>query len=164
MAFSKINFDKVRAKLKEISEGFIQEDAKVGWFPTAVYPNGTPVAYVALIQEMGAPAVHIPPRPFIKPTVNEQRAAWAAILRNGAKAVIKGKFTAHQVLEGVGIQAAGDIRKTISAIVSPPLAESTVKARARRLASHEITPTLAKPLIDTGLMLSSATNAVGPKK
>jgi len=164
MASSKINFDKVRAKLQEISEGFVKEDAKVGWFPTAVYPNGTPVAYVALIQEMGAPAAHIPPRPFIKPTVNAQRTVWAALLRDGAKAVIKGKFTAHQVLDGVGIQAAGDIRKTITQIVSPPLAPTTIAARARRLASKEVTPTLAKPLIDTGLMMESTTNAVGPKE
>lgn len=164
MSSNKINFDKVRAKLQEISEDFVKKDAKVGWFEGAKYPDGTPVAYVALIQESGAPARNIPPRPFIRPTIDAQRAVWAKMLREGAQAVIKGKFTANQVLDGVGIQAAGDIRKTITQVMSPPLAPATVKARARRLSNKEITPSLSKPLIDTGLMMDSTTNAVGPKE
>lgn len=164
MATSKVDFAKVHAKLAEISEGFVKNEAKVGWFSSAHYPDGTPVAYVALIQELGAPAVHIPPRPFIRPTIKAQRDVWAKLLRDGAKAVIKGKFTAYQVLEGVGMQSAGDIRKTITQVESPPLKESTIKARARLLASKEITASLEKPLIATRLMMNSTTNVVGPKK
>ena len=47
---------------------------RVGWFDTARYQDGTPVAYVAAIQEFGHGA--IPPRPFMRPTIAQQRQAW----------------------------------------------------------------------------------------
>ena len=54
-------FDKAIEDLKKIDEV-----AQVGWFENAKYPNGTLVAYVALIQENGASdgKTIIPPRPF----------------------------------------------------------------------------------------------------
>ena len=159
-----MNFDKVNAALSKIPEGFRDKEANIGWFSSAQYPDGTPVAYVAIIQEMGAPAVKIPPRPFIRPTIEAQRKAWAKTLKDGVKAKIDGQMSADQVLELVGLQGAGDIRKTISQIQSPPLKDSTIHARASKTASGEVTAGLSKPLIDTGLMLSSCTSQVGPKE
>ena len=37
-------------------------EAKVGWFENAKYSDGTPVAYIASIQEFGYPEGNIPPR------------------------------------------------------------------------------------------------------
>ena len=47
---------------------------KVGWFEGAKYEDGTPVAYVAAIQEYGF--VNIPPRSFMRTTVQEKKEAW----------------------------------------------------------------------------------------
>jgi len=63
-------------------------------------------------------------------------------------------------MDAVGARAAGDIAKNISEVWEPPLKEATVRARARRYASREITPSLRKPLVDTARMVSSLTHTV----
>lgn len=159
-----MKFDKIRAALDKIPEGFKDKESKVGWFPGAAYPNGTPVAYVSIIQEMGAPEAGIPARPFIRPTLSARKTAWATTLKQGVKAKIDGSMEATGVLELVGQQAAGDIRKTITQVHTPPLKKATVEARARRLSNRTITTSLQKPLIDTGLMLNSLTSQVSDKE
>lgn len=134
--------------------------AKVGWLPSAHYADGTPVASVAIVQEFGSAVHRIPARPFIRTTFAEQKGNWANLLLSSAKQVEAGSLGAQQVLEGVGLQAAGDIRKKITQIWHPPLAESTVEARAARTASGKVTPSLTKPLVDTGHMLATCTSEV----
>ena len=46
-------------------------EGKVGWFESAEYPEGTPVAYVAAIQELGHGK--IPPRPFMAPAMKKNK-------------------------------------------------------------------------------------------
>ncbi len=41
-----------------------KSDLQVGWFESAKYDDGTPVAGVAAIQEFGSAKNRIPPRPF----------------------------------------------------------------------------------------------------
>ncbi len=67
--------------------------AAVGFFDTAVYPDGTPVAYVAAIQEFG---VIDPPRSFMRSTISEQREAWQNTLAQGARRVLADKLTVNQ--------------------------------------------------------------------
>jgi hypothetical protein len=131
--------------------------AKVGWFPSAQYPEdegGLHVAEVAIIQELGAPAANIPARPFIMPTVNAQGDKWAENIGKGVKAVMRGATTMDNVLQIVGAQAAGDIRKTISEVRSPPLAEYT-------LAKRRADGYTDQPLHRTGYMIATCTNVVG---
>lgn len=133
---------------------------KVGWFETAKYDDGTPVAYVASIHEFGYPEGGIPPRPFMRPTISEKRAEWRGIADKGARAVLRGTATSATVLEALGMKAAGDIAKTIASIQSPPLAEATVEARQRQYADRGTTGNLNKPLVDTALMVNSITSTV----
>lgn len=158
-----MNFSKISAALSSIPDGFNGKVAKIGWLESAQYPDGTEVAYVAAIQEFGSPEKGIPPRPFIQPTIDTEQANWLKIMIDGAKQVQDGKIDAEDVLRAVGVQAAGDIRKAIANVTSPALKESTVKARARKYKSgkSEVTKSLTKPLIDSGLMISSCTNSVG---
>lgn len=130
---------------------------KVGWFESARYPNGTPVAMVAAIHEFGAPSKSIPPRPFMRPTIKRCRAAWAAIAEQGSKAVLAGTTTMEAVMTGIGLNATGEIQRSITEVVSPPLSPSTVRARGRRRSSGNAT---AKPLIDTGHMIQTVTSVV----
>lgn len=123
--------------------------ARIGWFESAKYPDGTPVAYVAAIHEFGTTT--IPARPFMRPTLTEKRPAWMKLLENGAREVLRGNQSASAVLELVALKAAGDIRKTIASITSPPLSPITVARKGN-----------SKPLIDTGQMFQSITGVVEP--
>jgi hypothetical protein len=147
-------------RLKLFLENISNKVGKVGYFPSAVYPDGTPVAYVATIQEYGSAEQGIPPRPTMRPTVAKQQKEWKAVASVGAKAMIDGRATGDQVLEAIGLKAAGDIRKAISLIQSPPLQESTVSARLRQRSDKKTVGNLRKPLVDTGLMISSVQNTV----
>ena len=148
---------KLEQELAKRLKGFENKVAKVGWFPTAQYPaeeGGLHVAQVAIIQELGAPAANIPPRPFIAPTIAKEGNEWAKQIQKGARAVMRGATNVETVLQIVGQQAAGDIRKTISEVRSPPLAPSTLAKRAADGYTDQ-------PLNRTGLMIATCTNTVG---
>jgi hypothetical protein len=167
-------------RIGNIPKGFDGQVGQVGWFPTAKYETGTPVAYVALIQEKGAPAVGIPPRPFIQPTIDEKKADWTALMAEGMREVVKGTMSPKDVLEGVGLQAAGDIRATLAAANVAPLSPVTVllrkwkkegrtinrtvvqEARAAIAAGASIAGIPDTPLHDSGLMQATISNTVGP--
>lgn len=137
--------------------------AKVGYFETSKYPDGTPVAAVASVHEFGSPSKGIPARPTMRPTIAEQRPTWARHLAQGAQAVVEGRFTAEQVMDSVGALAAGDVRKSIAALQSPPLKPETIKARQRRYADKKTVGSLGKPLVDTAIMVNSVTHVVEAK-
>lgn len=149
-------FSDLERKLKELGT----KSVKAGWFESSVYPNGTPVAYVAAIQEYGYPAGGIPPRPFMRPTIAKQLNAWKALMLSGAKAVLAGNETIHNVLDKLGAKAAGDVAVTISQITQPPLKPATIAARARKRVNRGITTSLSKPLVDTALLINTVTHVV----
>jgi hypothetical protein len=133
---------------------------KVGWLDRSAYEGGVPVAYVAAIQEYGYAPKNIPPRPFMRITIANKQNEWKALSERGAKAIVKGNSNTYQVMEGIGLRAAGDVRRTISTIQDPPLKESTIKARLARRANKKTIGNLRKPLVDTGFMLGTLTNSV----
>ena len=138
-------------------------EARVGWFEGDGYPDGTPVAYVASIHEFGAPAQGIPPRPFMRTTIDEKRASWANIARNSAVGILKGSSTVGEAVELLGLKVAGDIRKTISKIQSPPLKQKTIDARKNRASGKIHATTIAKPLVDTRHMVDTLQNVTVSK-
>jgi hypothetical protein len=175
-----LNFDKIKAKLETVAKGFDGRVAKVGWFPAAKYKDGTPVAYVASIQENGVSSQKIPARPFIRPTVADRKAKWVEVMASGAKAVVKGRATADDVLDGVGLQAEGDIGVTLASGKFDPLSPITLMLRkmrdddpglvvtgkvvgeaAARVAAGEEGSDRTQPLHDSGLLLSTLTHQVG---
>lgn len=125
--------------------------AAVGFFDTAHYTDGTPVAQVAIAQEFG---IIDPPRSFMRSTISEQKAAWQATLAQGSKRVMADKMTAEQMLEAFGMMAAGQIKEKIAAIMSPGLNPATLAARERR------GNTSTKPLVETGTLISSVSSKV----
>lgn len=133
---------------------------KVGWFEKSKYDNGVSVAYIATIQEYGYPQGNIPPRPFFRPTIAKQQNEWRIIAQRGSKAVIEGKMQIGDVMEQIGLKATGDVKETISLILTPPLSPRTIQARLARRANKKTMGLLTKPLIDTGLMLNTLTNTV----
>ena len=144
-----LNLEKIKATFNKVPDEFEGMVAQIGFPLGKNYPDGTPVAYVATIQEFGAPAVNIPPRPFIQPTVRAKKKYWSDILAAQIPKVVLGKTTAFDALDLVGMAAKANIQEKISSIYEPPNSPATIKRKGS-----------AKPLIDTGYMLASVSNSV----
>lgn len=118
------------ARLRKELESIGKTNLGVGFFDTAVYPGGTPVAYVASIQEFGWGP--IPPRSFMRTTMAEKKQEWEKNFVSGFKAVLNGKVNVSQVYEQMGMKIVGDIKKKISSIQDPALSPLTLMARKDR--------------------------------
>ena len=124
---------------------------KSGWFEDAVYPDGTKAAMVAASAEFGTETA--PARPIIRPTIEREKGNWKRIIKDGSRRILNGEIDSFK--EGFGLQVQGDIQVTIAQIQGPALAESTIKARQRKLADGATVGSLDKPLVETGYLLSS---------
>lgn len=140
------------------------QDLRVGWFSTNRYEDGTPVAYVAVIHEFGFLKGGIPPRPFMRPTVSREEATWRRFIAQEAKKIIAGTQTMENLFNILGLNISGEIARSISEVVSPPLLEATIKSKVRKMADAKTVGALDKPLVETGLMLDTVTFTVGDKE
>lgn len=148
-------------RLKQMIADSRRLSLKVGFPSAAYYEDGTSVAYVATIQELGSPEQGIPPRPFMRTTAAAKMGEWKNNMARGLKAIVNKGFTLQQVLDQVGLAAAGDIAKTIASITSPALKPATILARQRKYAKPGKTVgNLTKPLVATALMFNSVTHEV----
>lgn len=165
-------FEKIILKVRQL-EGI---ETKVGWFENSKYPDGTPVAYVAAIQELGSVANKIPPRPAVRDAIAHDSQKWAKTVEDGTRAILKGNATGVEVMEALGVQAQGSIQDSISTLTTPALSPLTIGLRAykKKFPNAKITAatlgivarmlkegtldvsgTSTKPLNDTGLMLAT---------
>lgn len=138
-----------------------QRTGKVGWFPSARYEDGTPVAGVAAVQELGSASQGIPPRPYFRPTEDAQRGEWAALSKNLSRSVMRGETAPATLFEQLCLKAEADVRVTITKLQTPALAPETIAARKRKLAKGKPPKsTIEKPLVDSGYMLATLTSQV----
>lgn len=114
---------------------------RVGFLEGRTYPDGTSVPLVAAIQNFGAPARWIPPRPFFSNMIADKAAGWGPALGKILEAN-GNDGAAALALMGEGIK--GQLQQSIRDTNAPPLAESTIARKG-----------FEKPLVDTGLMLNS---------
>jgi hypothetical protein len=128
----------VQDALKELVR-MKENKGKVGWLESNTYKDGTSVAYVAIIQEMGSPKNGIPPRPFFRPTIAAKSNTWKNQFKSGSKAILAGNETAATVMEKVVSGAAGDVRKTISTIKTPELSPITLLLRKWKSGERGVT-------------------------
>ena len=172
-----LNLDKIRARLDRIPREFDKQVAQIGIPQGPQYEDGTPVAYVAAIQEFGAPAVGIPPRPYFRPTIADKKSEWVGVLKQMVPKVINGNATAFDVLDAVGRVAVADIQVAIAGVNSPALSPITVLLRKWKKDGRKITGATVgeaaaaiaagvdpgsddKPLNASGLLIASVRNAV----
>lgn len=120
-------------QLNSLIRGTGGKDGKVGYFESARYENGTPVAYVAAIQEFGSPVNNIPPRSFMRTTTLAKRRSWADLAKKGAAAVLRGEITPYKAMLGLVTQAKGDVQAKIASIQDPPLSPITLALRKVKL-------------------------------
>ena len=124
-------------------------EGRTGFFEDATYPNGTKVAYVAAIQELGYEEGGIPARPFMRPAVTKNKSRWSDFAARIAKRILKGTQTAQGGMEDLAEFAAEDVKQAIEAVTTPTLKPGTLAARRAKGRTSD------KPLIDTKLMIRS---------
>lgn len=145
------------ALLKRVQE-LKKLQAEAGWFATSHYPDGgPPVAYVASIHEFGYPEGNIPARPFIRISKERYAKGWGVLMGKGVKQVMRNNITAEHMYDMLGLQVAGDIRKTLSTAIFTAISERTAEARAAKR-GVDIGAVVRDPLHDTGYMIASLTN------
>ena len=117
---------------------------RVGFFSTARYDDGTPVATVAARNEFGDREANIPERPFFRQAI--------AKMEDGVPAIIRGRIDPQRMVvddrlaNQVGAYAAGQVQERITDLREPPNSPHTTEAKGSD-----------NPLIDTGFMRQSAT-------
>lgn len=133
---------------------------EAGFFESAKYTDGTPVAYVAAIQEFGYPEGKIPSRPFFRNAIKANEKKWQAASSQLMLSVIEGKLSKEQALEQLGALIKSDIQEAIIDGEFESLKQSTLDARQSRKRTAGVAN---KPLIDTGHMMRSVDYAVEKK-
>lgn len=113
----------------------------VGFLEDATYPSGERVAAIAAIQEFGAPARKIPPRPFFRSMIAEKSPGWGDAIAGVLKA---NNFDATRTMQQVGAGIKGQLQQSIASFDSVPLSRKTIAAKG-----------FDKQLVDTGHMLNS---------
>lgn len=128
---------------------------KIGFLEGNKYPDGTSVAQVAFFNEFGRTVkvtndhgvgselggtYYQLPRPFFRNMIAKNSDKWPEQIANVLKTT---KYDTHKTLMLMGEEMKGQLQESIQALVSPPLAPSTIERKG-----------FDKPLIDTGLMFN----------
>lgn len=114
---------------------------RVGFLQSSTYPDGTPVAMIAAIQNFGAPSRGIPPRPFMSNAVAKHSPSWPKGIATQLKA---NGNDVDNALEVTGEVIKGQIQQSIRDTNAPPLSPVTIARKG-----------FDAVLIDTGHMLNS---------
>lgn len=142
--------EKLKAKLEELAKK-VSEAAtlNVGFKEGGTYTDGTSVPMVAAIQEFGAPAMNIPPRPYFRGMIDAGKEHWGDDLEK----ILKAKdYDVKESLELLGERMVGELQQSIRDFTDPKNSASTIAQKG-----------FDKPLIDTGHLLDSVTSWVDGK-
>lgn len=134
--------ERLLARLEEIkAKAGSGEVLRLGFLENATYPDGTPVAHIAAINEFGRPENNQPPRPYFRQMIAAKSPGWGASMAAVMKA---SDFDAVKSFRLMGEGIRGQLQDSIRTFVSPELSPVTIAKKG-----------FDKPLIDTGNMLSS---------
>ncbi len=154
------------------------KEVRVGFLEGATEPGGQSTAMVMAIQEYGAPAVGIPPRPFFRPMIKDNQGHWGPDL---GKLLRTNGYDAAKSLGQMGEEMMGELRESIINLTDPPLSDVTLLLRerfgnspesitfadvvqARHDISAGVTPSVSgtqgKPLIWTGTAINNVDKEV----
>ena len=132
------------------------ETLRVGFFRSAKYPDGTPVAAVAAWNEFGtrtkAGGQAIPERPFFRQALRKVQDDVSELVQDGIDS--KTMIVDDLLADRLGGLVAGAVQENIARGTFKALAESTLYRRRTRTVNRT---TSVKPLIDTGTMRTSVT-------
>lgn len=171
--------DVFTARLAELAKRVTTAaSVEVGYPAGATREDGTSLALVAAVQEFGAPAKGIPPRPFFRSAIARHSGEWGDTLARELQAA---DFDAAKALARLGDKMRGDLQQSIVDLTSPALSPVTVMLRGMRaqaryrdrpfgeLISEAVRRVAAgktnygastKPLEDTGQLLQGVVSIV----
>ena len=155
--------DRVRATIKGLGKDLPpQAFVRIGFESDKRYDaenGGQLVAYIASIQEFGAPKRRIPPRPFFRNMINKHAGEWPDQV---ARALVFNKLDGLLTLKQMGLLIEGELRQSIIDLVDPPLSPRTIAGRlkGKKKGPGFSASGAAKPLVATGTMLDSITSKV----
>lgn len=143
-------------------------------------PEALTNAALGYIHDNGAPEANIPARPFMIPGIKNAGPRLAAIAKSMGKQALLSSTSSRVAIEqgyhAMGLVAQASIRAVINSGIDPPLADSTLRARAargRKGAKKELenrdkglpaSTALAKPLIDTAQMRNAVNYVIRNRK
>ena len=171
---------KLQRLLREAGKGGVS-GVKVGFFSTAKYQDGTPVAAVAAWNEFGT-GPHtiaakpgkvlaftgsggetvfvrqvnhpgIPERPFFRRAIAEMEDGVSKILKSGLDP--KKMVVDEQLADRVGLYAAAQVQESIVALNDPPNSPATIAQKRKKLHGKKGTGGGETPLMDTGTLRNS---------
>ena len=141
------------AKL-EVQAGFTIDKSGYGESDNSVsaedYPEGPTVAEVAAWNEFGTE--HIPPRPFMRQSVDKYESQIKTMCSEQLKAIAEGSATADEALRAIGALQVGLIQHEIGFGGFVKNADSTIRQKDS-----------SQPLIDEGRMRQSVHYVVKTK-
>ena len=132
--------DKLQAKLKELADGLAKGALlRVGFLEGATHTHSDlPMAAIAAIQEFGAPAAGIPPRPFFRNMVAQYSGDWGEQLAEQFKVA---DYDSWQALFVMGLALRGELQQSMTDLDSPPLSPVTLMLRKMQMAPENRTIT-----------------------
>lgn len=148
-------------------------EVRVGFLEGATYPDGTPVAQVAAINNFGAPEAGIPARPFFTNMVEVHQDEWGDQFAENMKG---SNGDSRLSLEAIGTAIADALRQSITDGAGPPNSPVTDLLKYRfPLGQYEFSDVLkaredvaagktaqvGKPLVWSGHMLHSVEYEIG---
>jgi hypothetical protein len=113
---------------------------RVGYLEGATTPDGISIPIYAAVNNFGAPAMGVPPRPFFSNMVAEKNDGWGDSLAGILKA---NNMDVGLSLEKLGEYIKGQLQQSINDTNSPPLAAATIARKG-----------FSKPLIDKGYLFN----------
>lgn len=123
----------------------LRDSVIVGVPDGAVSPTGDSLSMIAAVHEFGSVTRNIPPRPFLRPSLRQNKNKYGRILAKKATAILLGRISLHQALELVGQVAQADVQKyMVEHSGFTPLKPATIKRKRS-----------SKPLIDKGHLRQS---------
>lgn len=128
------------------------ESVDIGFLPDKTYPDGTPVALVAAVNEFGNqsyPPKGTPPRPFFRGMIARESPHWG---RDISELMKLNGYDTLTVLTKMGIKISEELQQSINDFVGIPLKQATIDAKG-----------FDKQLIDTGVMVKSVDFVVKTK-
>lgn len=138
---------KLKAHLDKLARSLARGGVlKVGFLAGKTYPDGTPVAMVAAIQNFGAPARGIPPRPFFSNMIADKSGGWGDSL---GRILALNDYDVTKSLELMGKGIEGQLVDSINNTNAPALSPKTIERKG-----------FEKPLVDSGLMRNSVGSEV----
>ena len=125
---------------------------EIGFFSDAKYPDGTPVTNVAAWNEFGTERTRMvverhPRTPFFRQAIPKMKTPVLAVLV--ADVNPRTMVVDRRTAERCGVVGQGVLQRQIVLLKEPPNAPSTIKAKGS-----------SNPLLDTGVLLGSATYRV----